>query len=186
VIDAFCGGNNANATAESLKLSYVTVKKRYDLLRILITQHLEEKYQQRTSDITEYEEYLYLEAAKRHEQRHIFDAHNFITFDCSGWIYTLMMPSLYRHKHQFLADNLENVYYDEFSKFLRLNRIAKLQKRNNKITLFWEFFESFILQYRGVKPEYFAYYLKEAEFKFNYSASEQPDVLKSLWLAYKK
>lgn len=186
VIDSFCDGKNAYLTAQELALNYLTVKKRFDLLRLLITQHLETRYLQRTSEVGEYEEYLYLEAAKRHDRRHIFDAHNFITFDYDGWIYTLMMPSLYRHKHQFLADNLQEAYYEEFSKFLRLNRIAKLHKRHNQITRFWDYFESFILQFRGVKPDYFVYYLKEAEFKFNYPLVQQPEVLKTLWLNAKK
>lgn len=182
VIERFCRGMNAHQSAQDLKLNYVTVKKRYDRLRLLITDHLEERYQSRTIEIGEYEEYLYLEAAKRHEHHHIFDAHNFITFDYGGWIYTLMMPSLHRHKQQFLADNLQETYYEEFSKFLRLNRIAKLQKRNNQITKFWNYFESFILQYRGVTPDHFAYYLKEAEFKFNYPDPHRCEVLKRLWL----
>lgn len=185
VIDAFCDGANASAAARALQLNYLTVKKRYDLLRTLITEHLEMRYQIRTEAIDEYEEYIYLEAAKRNDQRHIFDAHNFITFDYGGWIYTLMMPSLHRYKQQFLQDNLHDVYYQEFTKFLRLNRIAKIQKQNNTITRFWRFFESFILDYRGVEPENFIYYLKEAEFKFNYSEAERPDVLKALWLKAK-
>lgn len=185
VIDAFCTGSNASAAARALNLNYVTVKKRYDRLRTLITEHLEIRYQNRSEAIGEYEEYIYLEAAKRHDERHIFDAHNFITFDYGGWVYTLMMPSLHRYKQQFLDDNLHDVYYREFTKFLRINRIAKLQKRNNAITRFWGFFESFILEYRGVESEHFVYYLKEAEFKFNYPSSEQPHVLKRLWLEAK-
>ncbi len=182
VIEAFCEGANALSASRSLELNYVTVKKRFDRLRTLITHHLEERYLERNDAIGEYEEYIYLEAAKRHDQRHIFDAQNFITFDYGGWIYTLMMPSLHRYKEQFLEDNLHDAYYQEFTKFLRLNRIAKLQKRNNKITQFWNFFESFILDYRGVEPERFVYYLKEAEFKFNYPSAQRSEVLKSLWL----
>ncbi|WP_294892716.1 MULTISPECIES: transposase [unclassified Sulfuricurvum] len=185
VITAFCDGASASAAARALRLNYITVKKRYDLLRTLITEHLETRYQNRAEAIGEYEEYIYLEAAKRHDQRHIFDAHNFITFDYGGWIYTLMMPSLHRYKHQFLEDNLHDAYYQEFTKFLRLNRIAKLQKQNNQITKFWGFFESFILSYRGVESEHFIYYLKEAEFKFNYPEAERHDVLRRLWLEAK-
>lgn len=185
VIDAFCNGNNAHVTALELNLNYLTVKKRYDLIRILITDHLEKRYDGRSEEVGEYEEYIYLDASKRHDSRSIFDAQNFITFDYGGWIYTLMMPPLYRHKHQFLSDNLQEAYYEEFSKFLRLNRIAKLQKRHNTITKFWDFFEAFILQFRGVRPESFPYYLKEAEFKFNYPAGRQSEVLRRLWLEYK-
>lgn len=186
VIDAFCEGSSALATAQSLGLNYVTVKKRFDRFRNLVALHLEERYFERTDPVGEYEEYIYLEAAKRNDQRHIFDAHNFITFDYGGWVYTLMMPSLHRYKEQFIHDNLQGTYYHEFTKFLRLNRIAKLQHHNNRITKFWGFFESFILSYRGVEPDNFVYYLKEAEFKFNYPDSERKEVLRRLWLEAKR
>lgn len=185
VIDAFCDGASALAAAHSLGLNYVTVKKRFDRFRSLVALHLEERYLGRNAPVDEYEEYIYLEAAKRHDQRHIFDAHNFITFDYGGWVYTLMMPSLHRYKQQFLDDDLCDVYYREFTKFLRLNRIAKLQRHNNRITEFWGFFESFILPYRGVEADHFVYYLKEAEFKFNYPDPERKAVLRRLWLETK-
>ena len=53
------------------------------------------------------------------------------------------------------------------SKFLRFNKAAKLKKSENNITKFWDFFEDFILRYKGVSSEQFIYYLKEAEWRFN-------------------
>jgi len=49
------------------------------------------------------------------------------------------------------------------------SHISKLKTIENTITKFWRFFEIFIRPYKGVKSEYFLSYLKEAEFKFNYT-----------------
>ena len=42
-------------------------------------------------------------------------------------------------------------------------------------------FEENIKKYRGIDKENFIYYLKEFEFKFNYSKEEQKDILYSLY-----
>ena len=52
-------------------------------------------------------------------------------------------------------------------KYLNFNKVAKLSKAQNTITEFWEYFETFILQYKGVSNEQFIFYLKEAEWRFN-------------------
>lgn len=181
LIARFCRGDTARNAARETGLSYQSVVARYGNLRLLAAAHLEETYETQRDRVTEFEEYIYLEASKRHDRRHIFDAHNFITFDYGGQVYNLLMPSLHRFKQEFLDDGLEQIYYEEFSKFLRIHRIAKLQKSKNTITAFWEFFESYITRYKGVKPENFPYYLKEAEFKFNYPENEQTAILASLW-----
>ena len=59
--------------------------------------------------------------------------------------------------------------------------IAKLEKKRNTITAFWDFFEATITRYKGVKTDNFVYYLKEAEFKFNYAETEQFRLLSALW-----
>jgi len=182
IIRAFCDNLSALHVSKTLETNYLTVKKRFDRFRRLIALYQEERYLCRECDVSEYEEYFYLEVSKRHDPKSIFDAHNFLTFDYGGMIYTLLMPSLQRHKEQFLADGLEESYYKEFNKYLRLNRIAKLQHRENLITRFWNYFEAFILCYNGVSDEYFPYYLKEAEFKFNHPKERQREILEKLWL----
>jgi len=181
VIEAFCRGLPALTAAQEMDLAYRSVLGTYQKLRSLAAAHLERAYEQRRNEIAEFDEYIYLEAAKRRDRRNIFDAYNFLTFAYGERIYTLMMPSLHRYKEQFLDDGLESLYYHEFDKFLRLNRIAKLEKSKNRITEFWDFFEEFILRYKGVKPENFVYYLKEAEFRFNYSEVERIALLRTLW-----
>jgi transposase-like protein len=181
LIAMFCRGETAHHAARTMTISYPSVTARYKRLRLLAAAHLEQAYESQRHRVAEFEEYIYLEASKRCEKRHIFDAHNFITFDYGGRVYNLMMPSLHRFKHDFLEDSLDGLYYEEFARFLRIHRIAKLQKSKNTITDFWEFFEGYILRYKGIRQENFPYYLKEAEFKFNYSESEQYEILTALW-----
>lgn len=52
-------------------------------------------------------------------------------------------------------------------KYLKFNKIAKFSKAQTTITQFWNYFEEFILQYKGVSDEQFVFYLKEAEWRFN-------------------
>jgi len=52
-------------------------------------------------------------------------------------------------------------------KYLTFNKIAKLTKAQSTITQFWDYFETFICQYKGVSDEQFVFYLKEAEWRFN-------------------
>ncbi|MCB4746780.1 MAG: hypothetical protein LGB68_06535, partial [Sulfurovum sp.] len=52
-------------------------------------------------------------------------------------------------------------------KYLNFNKIAKLSKAQSTITRFWDYFETFILQYKGVSDAQFVFYLKEAEWRFN-------------------
>ena len=181
LIERFCRGETALEASKAMGISYQSVITRYERLRLLAATHLEEAYEAHRSEVREFEEYIYLEASKRHDKRNIFDAHNFITFDYGGKVYNLLMPDLHRYKQEFLDDGLESLYYEEFSKFLRIHRIAKLEKSKNTITRFWDFFEQYIIRYKGIRSENFAFYLKEAEFHFNYSAEEQYNILQTLW-----
>ena len=52
-------------------------------------------------------------------------------------------------------------------KYLKFNKVAKLSTAQSTITKFWDYFEVFILQYKGVSDEQFIFYLKEAEWRFN-------------------
>ena len=94
------------------------------------------------------------------------------------------MSNLSRYKNEFLDAGAGDAYFKEFSKFMMLNKISKTQKRENLITKFWNFFELSILKYKGVSDENFFYYLKEIEFKFNYTKEEQLQILKNLLYKY--
>jgi len=174
----FCDDKNINETAKSLEVNYITVQKRYTFYRESISSYLEEQYEK--YETKEYDEYVYLPKSKKKIKENIFDAQNFLTF-CydESKVYNLLMPNLGRYKQQFLSDNLEEVYFKEFSHFMMFNKIAKIKKLDNAIIKFWNFFENYILQYKGVSQESFYYYLKECEFKFNYTKEEQIEILLS-------
>ncbi|MDD2830002.1 MAG: transposase [Sulfuricurvum sp.] len=181
LIKAFCDDENALLASKTLNLSYGSVLKYYQKFRHLCAEYCEEQYQlHRTSD-TQYEEYLYIEKSKRHDKTAIFDSHNFLTFSYGEKVYTLLMPSLGMFKQQFVADNLEEVYYKEFSKFMRTSKIIKISEYDNVIEQFWHYFEEFITGFKGVSKEHFPYYLKEAEFKFNTHLKERPKILEQLY-----
>ncbi|MFT7005303.1 MAG: transposase [Sulfurimonas sp.] len=175
LIECFIQNMTANQTATKLELNYITVKKSFHILRKLIANYLEEEYRDKT--VFEYDEYVYLEKSKKKIKENIFDAQNFLTFHYEDKVYNLLMPNLNRHKNQFLNDEVDKAYFQEFSKFMMFNKISKIQKKDNIITQFWLFFENSILKYKGIKHENFFYYLKEIEFKFNYTPQEQLQIL---------
>ncbi len=170
LIECFCNNLTVNQTSKLLNLNYVTVKKRYELFRSLIANFLEEQYDNK--DVIEYDEYIYLQKSKKKMKEKIFDAQNFLTFHYGDKVYNLLMPNLNRYKNSDIK---------EFSKFMMQNKISKTKKRENLITKFWIFFEDSILKYKGVSDENFFFYLKEIEFKFNYSKQMQEKLLHSLY-----
>ena len=179
IIRYFCDDKSANQTAKEMNINYITVQKRYELFRNLIAIFLEDEYKDKS--VTEYDEYIYLPQSKKKRKENIFDAHNFLTFHYDDKVYNLLMPNLKQYKKQFINDGADEIYFKEFSKFMMLNKISKTQKRENIITRFWLYFEESILKYKGVSDENFFSYLKEIEFKFNYTNNIQQEVLGSLY-----
>ena len=175
IIECFCDNLTVNSCAKKIEVNYKTIKKEYDDIRKNIAIFLEKEFQNKT--VIEYDEYVYLENSKKKDKKYIFDANNFITFHYDDKIFNLLMSNLNKYKAQFLEDGLDDAYFREFSKFMMFNKISKLQKKENLIVKFWLFFEKFILKYKGVKSENFFYYLKEAEFKFNYPKGEQLKII---------
>lgn len=175
IVKYFCENYTANQTAKKLHINYATVKKQYDKFRELILAFSEQEYTNK--DIKQYDEYIYLEKSKKKIKENIFDAQNFITFNYENKIYNLLMPNLNRYKEQFLDDGMEVVYFKEFSKFMMFNKISKIQKSENIIQRFWYYFEEEMLKYKGIDKENFILYLKECEFKFNYTKDEAIKIL---------
>ncbi len=177
LIYAFINNESAFHIAKRSFYSYVSVQKYYKEFRIICATICESQYENLRSNQCEYEEYFYLEKAKIKQKDSVFDAHNFLTFDYNNHIYTLLMPSLYHYKEQFIEDSLEDTYISEFNKFKRDRRIIKVSSYHNNIVKFWKYFETQILHYKGVSRESFIYYLKEYEFKYNHTQSEAIDLL---------
>jgi transposase-like protein len=175
ITKCFCNNLTINQTKNRLNLNYLTIKNQYESLRKYIAIYLENQYIQ--EQVKAYEEYVYIEKSKKNKSKYIFDAQNFLTFQYNDKIYNLLMPTLSRYKDQFLDDGLDEVYFKEFSKFMTYNKISKIKQDQTLIQQFWYFFEDEILKYKGVKTDNFFYYLKECEFKFNYTKKEQLDIL---------
>lgn len=57
--------------------------------------------------------------------------------------------------------------YKLLEKYLRYHTISKLSAEHSTIRNFWEYFENFILKFKGISDERFIFYLKEAEWRFN-------------------
>lgn len=182
-INDFCEDKNIYETAKNLDVHYITIQKRFLKYRKYLVSYLEEQYTHYESK--EYDEYVYLPKSKKKIKENIFDAQNFLTFCYDETkVYNLLMPNLNRYKQQFKNDNLAEVYFKEFSSFMMFNKIAKIKKIDNTIVKFWIYFEESILQYKGIDKKNFFYYLKECEFKFNYSKKEQIEILENLVLDF--
>jgi len=180
VISCFSQGLTALQASKELGMHYDSVQKRYMEYRRKIILFLDKKFEEKTK-VNEYDEYIYLEKSKRQNKRYIFDAKNFLTFDYDdGRIYNILLPELSRFKDNFLKDNLDETYFKEFSKYLKWHRITKLKNRDNNIIKFWSFFENQIKKYKGIKQNNFFFYLKEIEFRFDYSSSQQSNILENL------
>ena len=181
LITHFCNNDSALFASQNTQLTYTTVLNYYKKFRHLCTAYCEEQYELHRDQEVQYEEYVYLEKSKRKNKKAIFDAKNFLTFAYGEQVYNILMPSLVQYKESFLEDNLEDIYHKELSKFMRNSKLIKISEKENTITRFWEYFENFIKSYKGVNDEFFAYYLKEAEFKFNLAPTRQKEILNQLY-----
>jgi transposase len=182
---AFANDETAAEAAERLGFSYVSVHRLFSTFRQLCARISEEQYEALRDRPCEYEEYFYLERSKRAKKNAVFDAHNFLTFDYEGHLYTIVMPSLTQYRQQFIDDDLEAVYAAEFTRFKRQSRLIRISKRHNSIVRFWEYFEQNILRYKGVGRENFPLYLKEMEFKFNHTLDERTALLTTYYYRMK-
>jgi len=169
VMECFCENLTINACSKQTGLNYVTVKRYYEDFRKKIASFMEEDYLGK-KEVRGFEEYIYLERSKD-PKKDIFDGYNILTFDYDGKIYNLLMPDLARFKPYFSEDGLGKVYYKEFKSFLRASKLQK-NDQNSLIYSFWEYLEEFLPKFRGIKRENFFYYLKEAEFKFNFDCKK--------------
>jgi len=177
LINSFINNESAHAASKRLCYSYSSIWAYYEEFRFLCAKLSEQEYELTRDQKCEYEEYFYLEKTKKNKKEAIFDAHNFLTFDYNGHIYTLLLPSLQKYKSQMIEDDLQQTYIEEFNKFKRLSRIIKVSKHHNNIVKFWDYFEKKIVQYKGIKNQQFIYFLKEFEFKYNHTQEEAKQIM---------
>ncbi|MCK9491639.1 MAG: transposase [Sulfurimonas sp.] len=181
VVDTFVESATARACAIKLDLSYQVVFNRYEYMRKLLIRHSHDYYEYKRERFDEFEEYMYICKSKKKDYSSIIQSQNFITFAYEEKVYTFLLPSLKRFGTKVEDAESKVAHKNEFKKFMLTNRISKLKTNESTITKFWRFFEIFITPYKGVKSEYFLSYLKEAEFKFNYTKKEQRGILRDLW-----
>lgn len=180
-IDAFIESLTARECAIKLNLSYQIVFSRYERMRKLIARHSHDYYENKRDNHDKFEEYMYICKSKKKDYTSIIESQNFVTFAYGDKVYNFLLPSLKKFQTRPDEDKSELTHANEFKKFMITSHISKLKNIENTITKFWDFFENFITPYKGVKSEYFLGYLKEAEFKFNYTTQEQKEILISLW-----
>jgi len=153
---------NATQAAKQSRMHIETVQKYYMSFRKQLVVLCEEAYSHHSHLVTDYDEYLYLpKSLDPYED--INKLKHFLTMAYEGKVYNIMMPSLKRL-------GLNNKDRDEqklLEKYLQYHTISKLTTQRSTIQNFWEYFENFILQYKGISDDHFIYYLKEAEWRFN-------------------
>lgn len=153
---------SASAVAKESGMHIATVLKYYHCFRKEIAAISDSDYKRNTHLVTDYDEYLYLpktlSAYKNpHHLRH------FLTLAYSTRVYSLMMPTLPEYGIMTDPEKQEHLML----KYLQFSKVAKLSTSRGIIVEFWEYFEEFITRFRGVGSQQFAYYLKEAEWRFN-------------------
>jgi transposase-like protein len=172
---AFIQNKTALESSKELGLNYRTVKDRYDEYRYKITMYLEEEYNNSIKDNSEYEEYYYFnQRQKNKKKKSLFEAINIMGFYSNERVFTLFMPKLLQRTNDIKDNSFEN--------YLKWHKLYSKQAHKTKLSLFWKYLEENLKKYKGIKEAHFFYYLKECEFRFNYSKEEQIEILKDLYV----
>ena len=162
----FVEGVNATEASKRTGMHFATVQKYYEGFRKNLTYYADEMYQYNSHRVTGYDEYLYLPKSLKVENN-IHKLQHFLTMSYDNKVYNIMMPRAKRS----LLDSEDAQAQKLLLKYLTFNKIAKLTKAQSTITQFWDYFETFICQFKGVSDEQFVFYLKEAEWRFNTDAT---------------
>ncbi|WP_458699424.1 hypothetical protein ACKGJI_06225 [Sulfurospirillum sp. 1307] len=186
VLKYFIEDFSAKKCSEILKVNYKTVKERYDDFRKIIALHVENIYLNNHKEFTEYDEYYFLPKNKRGKVKYLFDSIGILGQVYEDKVYTILLPEQFAHlKNENLNKEINLVYMKEYSKYLNRYKIVHFEKFDSIILKFWAYLENRLDKYKGISKDKFAYYLKESEFKFNYTKEEQLKIIWNLWLKYK-
>ena len=158
----FKNSDTARKTSLETGMHFITVQKYFDKFRKRVARYGDEMYQLNSHRVRDYDEYLYLPRSLD-IKTNLDKLQHFLTLAYDDTIYTIMMPKT----KQSLLHSEDNKEKKLLMKYLKFNTISRLSKSKNVITKFWDFFEEFICQYKGVSDEKFIFYLKEAEWRFN-------------------
>lgn len=163
--DCFYRENTISETCRSTGMHFETVQKYFDNFRKQVAIESDNIYQLNSHRIRDYEEYMYLPKTLRPDE-HIEKVKYFLTLVYDKKVYNLMMPSVGR----LGLDMSDRDDRKLLKKYLKYSIVSKISTQRSTIRNFWDYFENFILKYKGVSDEQFVYYLKEAEWRFNTSS----------------
>jgi len=178
ILECFIDNNSAYECATLLGLNYLTIAKKYQKLRLLLISHCEALYAEQTQTFSQYDEYYYLPTCKRGKNKYLFDAIGILGMVYGDSIHTLLLPDQFAHLKNLDENSIEK---ETYARYLNQHKVAHYESFDNVLTRFWKFLESWMDHFKGVSKENFIYYLKEAEFKFNYTQEEQRLILETLW-----
>lgn len=188
IMELFCEDKSAKACADILNLNYKTIKDRYMDYRKLIIIHVEQQYRDNNSRFSEYDEYYFLHKNKRGKVKYLFDSIGVLGQIYDDTVYTILLPDQFAHlKEESLYNpRINYAYLKEYSKYLNRSKIVHYEKFDSQIIRFWVFLEKKLLHFKGISRKNFAYYLKEYEFKFNFTQDEQKSILWNAWINIKR
>lgn len=177
ILECFLDNNSAYECAALLGLNYLTIAKKYQKLRLLLITHSEALYAEQTQTFSQYDEYYYLPTCKRGKNRYLFDAIGILGMLYGNRIHTLLLPDQFAHLKNLEETSIEK---ETYARYLNQHKVAHYDSFDNALVDFWHFLESWLEHFKGVSKENFIYYLKEAEFKFNYDKEEQRMILQKI------
>ncbi|WP_457559915.1 hypothetical protein [Caminibacter sp.] len=166
ILKGFLDELSPTEISKKYNISYATVVKEINHIRKVMAQICEDEFLKK-QDIKEFEEYLYIPKTIKNKKSSILKAQNFLTIDYGGKIYNILLSNM---------KNYETLDYEEIKSIFRQSRIIKIQTKANLLK-FWDYFENFIVRFKGIKDDNFFYYLKEAEFRFNGFKIELKDIV---------
>lgn len=182
ILEFFLQNKSAKECSDTLKINYITVKRVYTKVRILIINYAEQSYLNDEKNFSQYDEYYFLPEHKRGNIKYLFDAIGILGMGYGEFIYTLLLPDQFSHLKNFSQDEVNaSLYQEQYAKYLSQHKVAHYEAFENRLGQFWTFLETFMLHFKGVSKIKFIYYLKEAEFKFNHTKEVQKSILLRLW-----
>jgi len=149
--------------SKKYNISYASVVREITKIRKIIVEICEKEFLKK-NHIKEFSEYLYTPKSNKN----ISKAQNFLTIDYGKKIYNILFSDM-RQYQNYSQKEIENFFIQ--SQWIKIENQLLIQQ-------FWDYFEKFILKFKGIKNENFIYYLKEAEFRFNGFKINLEDVIK--------
>jgi transposase-like protein/DNA-directed RNA polymerase subunit RPC12/RpoP len=177
ILKAFLENESAHLCSKKLNINYITAKKKYVKFRMCILNFLEKYYIQEQNSFSQYDEYYFLPYSKKGNVECFFESIGILGMSYENKVYTMLLLDQFAHLRHISKDLIDMHYFDHY---LRNHTMAYFNSHNNPINQFWVFLEKFMLHFKGVNEKNFIYYLKEAEFKFNYTKEEQHTILYAL------